>query len=293
MGAFMELNRTIWNQLPASSTALAPMRSYGAFLHSLARIQSVRGQLFHTFFLRNRSALELIRRLAERSTSTDPLRVAVLGCSTGPEAYSVGWTIRSARPDLRLILYAVDISRPALEIAESGVYSLATSQFAGSNMFDDVTQAEMEEIFDRKGEAIAVKSWIKEGMKWYLGDVRQLEFLSALGPQDIVVANNFLCHMSASVAEQCLRNIARLVTPHGYLFVSGIDLNIRTKVAKELGWVPVQELLEQIHEGDPRMRSSWPFHYAGLEPLNKRRGDWRLRYAAAFQIVPRELGRRR
>ena len=52
------------------------------------------------------------------------------------------------------------------------------------------------------------------------------------------------------MAERCLRNIARLVSPHGYLFVSGIDLDIRTKVAADLGWNPLQELLEQIHEGD-------------------------------------------
>ena len=65
------------------------------------------------------------------------------------------------------------------------------------------------------------------------------------------MANNFLCHMDASMAERCLRNIARLVSPHGYLFVSGIDLDIRTKVADDLGWNPLQELLEEIHEGDP------------------------------------------
>jgi hypothetical protein len=57
-----------------------------------------------------------------------------------------------------------------------------------------------------------------------------------------------------------------------------------TKVAKELGWSPVQELLEEIHEGDPQMGSGWPFNYSSLESLNKRRRDWRLRYAAAFQL---------
>ena len=46
----------------------------------------------------------------------------------------------------------------------------------------------------------------------------------------------------------------------------------------------MQELLEEIHEGDPRMGTSWPWHYSALEPLNKKRQDWRLRYAAAFQL---------
>jgi len=286
INAYLRLNQRLWNKLPASFTALSPIRSYGYFLHTLVRIQSTRGQLFHTYFLRNRSALELIRRLVERSTRTDTLRVAVLGCSTGAEAYSVAWRIRSARPDLKLILHAVDISQQALELAENGVYSLAASQFAGTDMLDLVTEAEIEELFDREGDLLAVKSWIKEGIRWYVGDVGQSDIVSALGPQDIVVANNFLCHMNASVAERCLRNIARLVTPHGYLFVSGVDLNIRTKVAKELGWNPVQELLEEIHEGDPRMGSGWPFNYSALEPLNHRWQDWRLRYAAAFQLVP-------
>jgi hypothetical protein len=78
------------------------------------------------------------------------------------------------------------------------------------------------------------------------------------------------------------------VHPHGYLFVSGIDLDVRTKVAGDLGWHPLQELLEEIHAGDPCMKTFWPWHYAGLEPLNKKRGDWQHRYAAAFQLVPHE-----
>ena len=284
MGAYMRLNRQLWNRLPAFVIALYPIRLYGDLLHTLARKQGDRGQVFHTFFLRNRSALELIRRLAERSSRTDTLRVAVLGCSTGAEAYSVAWRIRSARPDLKLILHAVDVSRQALEIAKNGVYSPAASHFAGTDMFDRMTDAEIDELFDREGDIFAVKSWIKEGIRWSVGDVGQSEIVSALGPQDIVVANNFLCHMDASIAERCLRNIAHMVTPHGYLFVSGVDLEIRTRVAKELGWIPVQELLEEIHEGDPIMGRNWPFHYAGLEPMNKRRQDWRLRYAAAFQL---------
>jgi SAM-dependent methyltransferase len=290
MGSYMRLNRHLWSKLPASVTALYPMRLYANRLHALARIHGTRGQVLHTFFLRNRPALELIRRLVERTTRTDTLRVAVLGCSTGAEAYSVAWRIRSGRPDLKLILHAVDISRQALELAVKGAYSLADTQLTNTDIFERMTGTEIEEMFDRDGGLLTVKSWIKEGIKWHVGDVGRPEIVSALGPQDIVVANNFLCHMNASLAERCLRNIARLVTPQGYLFVSGIDLDVRSKVAKELGWNPVHELLEEIHEGDPRMGSGWPFHYAGLEPLNKRRKDWRLRYAAAFQLGARTPG---
>jgi SAM-dependent methyltransferase len=291
LGVYLRLNQRLWNKLPASFTALNPIHLYGHFLHRLARIQGTRAQAFSTHFLRNRPQLELIRRLLERSPKAAELRVAVLGCSTGAEAYSVAWRIRSARPDLKLVLHAVDISSLAVEVGKRGVYSLVTSQLTNTDMFERLTQAEIAELFDRDGDMVTVKSWIKEGIKWRVGDVGEPEILAALGLQDIVVANNFLCHMDDPTAERCLRNIARLVSPHRYLFVSGIDLDIRTKIADDLGWSPVQELLEEIHEGDPGMRSYWPCHYGGLEPMNKRRQDWRVRYAAAFQLAPSDVGR--
>jgi SAM-dependent methyltransferase len=286
INAYLRLNRVLWNNVPASFTNLAPIRSYGNFLHTLARMQGVRGQAFATHFLRNRPQLELIRRLVERRTKADVLRVALLGCSTGAEAYSVAWSIRSARSDLKLTLDGVDISKQAIEVGKRGVYSLVGSQWTNTDIFERMTGAEIEELFDGDNDVVTVKSWIKEGIKWQVGDAGDPKILDALGQQDIVVANNFLCHMDPPIAERCLRNIARLVRPEGYLFVSGIDLDVRTRVADDLGWLPVEELLEDIHEGDPCMTSLWPFHYVGLEPLNKSRQDWRLRYATVFQLMP-------
>jgi SAM-dependent methyltransferase len=108
--------------------------------------------------------------------------------------------------------------------------------------------------------------------------------IDALGRQDLVVANDFLCHMEPTEAERCLRNIARLVDSGGYLVVSGIDLDVRTKVAKDLGWRPIADLLEDIHDGDRSLRLSWPWRYWGLEPFDTRRHDWKVRYASAFQL---------
>ena len=284
--AYLGLNGRLWKKLPASLSTLNAVRSYGDLLHKLARRYDVRAQAPSTFFLRNRPQLELIRRLIERRAKNDTLRVAVLGCSTGVEAYSIAWRIRSARPDLKLILHAVDISKRVVEFGECGRYSLATAQLTDTDIFERMKETEIMELFDRDGDAVTVKSWIKEGTKWQVGDVVEPETVDALGPQDIVVANNFLCHMHPLMAEKCLRNIARLVRPYGYLFVSGIDLDVRTKVADDLRWHPLQELLEEIHEGDPCMKAFWPWSYVGLEPLNKKRGDWKRRYAAAFQLVP-------
>ena len=284
--AFLRLNRKLWYRLPLPVARLGPVRSYGNCVHALARRQGGRAQAFSTYFLRNRSELELIRRQLELKRSGETLRVAVLGCSFGAEAYSIAWRIRSARPDLKLILSAVDISRQAVEFAQRGVYSLTNSELMSTDIFERMSAVEREEFFETDGEAAAVKPWIKEGIRWSVGDVGESEVVDAVGPQEMVVASNFLCHMSPAGAERCLRNIARLVSPEGYLFISGIDLDVRTKVARDLGWKPVQALLQEIHEGDPCLLVHWPWHYGGLEPLDKKRRDWRIRYAAAFQVVP-------
>ena len=86
-------------------------------------------------------------------------------------------------------------------------------------------------------------------------DAADPELIKALGRQDTVVASNFLCHMAPADAEKCLGNIARLVTAGGYLFVSGVDLDVRTKVAVDLGWEPVPDLIAEIHNGDPSVRA--------------------------------------
>ncbi len=284
-GFFLRLNRQIWEIIPADLRKSYLIRAYGAWLQTLVRLVETRRQYFGTFFFRNRPALELIRRLADEKAKGSTLRIAVLACSIGAEVYSILWTIRLARPDLKVIMCAVDISKEILNFAEKGIYTPDTSELVGCSIFERLTAHEMEQMFDWEGDQAGVKPWLREGITWRLGDASSPELIHVLGPQDIVVASNFLCHMEPLVAENCLRNIAGLVDRGGYLFVSGVDLEVRAKVAHELGWRPIPELLEQIHDGDPDLRGGWPLEWWGLEPLNRRRRDWQLRYAAAFQSI--------
>jgi SAM-dependent methyltransferase len=282
---YLRLNKRIWEHLPSRVRNLYPIRSYGTWLHNLVCLRARREQYFGTFFLRNRPALELMRRLARQKTHGSTLRIAVLGCSIGAEVYSILWTIRSARPDLKVLLDAVDISQEILCFAEKAIYTPDTSQLVSASIFERLTEAEMVKMFDWEGDQAKVKSWLREGITWQLGDAADPELINILGPQDMVVASNFLCHMAPADAERCLGNIAQLVTPGGYLFVSGVDLDVRTKVAVDLGWEPVPESIAEIHNGDPSVRADWPWEWWGLEPLNRRKQDWETHYAAVFRIA--------
>jgi hypothetical protein len=74
------------------------------------------------------------------------------------------------------------------------------------------------------------------------------------------------------------------VRPGGYLLVTGVDLDVRTRVALDLGWKAVPELRAEIHDGDPLVRADWPWQWWGLEPFDRRRPDWETRYSAVFRI---------
>jgi chemotaxis protein methyltransferase CheR len=282
---FLRLNQRIWRRLPVRVRDLQPVRDYGGWLHTLVRRRADREMYLGTLFLRNRPQLELIRRLVSNQNLGARLRIGVLGCSIGVEVYSILWTLRRSRPDLELDVYAVDISPDVVEVGERGTYSPATSEMVNASIFDGLTEAERAEMFDWEGDEATVKPWLREGITWLVGDAGDPDLVTSLGPQDLVIASNFLCHMAPDSARLCLRNLARLVCPGGHLFVTGVDLDVRTDVAVELGWEPISELRAEIHDGDPLVRSDWPWQWWGLEPLDRRRADWETRYTAAFRTT--------
>jgi chemotaxis methyl-accepting protein methylase len=253
-------------------------------LHKLVCRRTDRKQFTGTFFFRNRPQLELIRRLTELKPRGSTLNIAILGCSIGAETYSILSTIRTGRPDLDVSVSAIDNSPEVLKVARDAVYTSQVCDFVGSLIFERMTESEFEQMFNRESDEVRVRSWIREGISWHLGDAADPGLIRVIGRQDMVVASNFLCHMQRAEAENCLRNIARIVKPGGYVFVTGIDLDVREKVASNLGWRPILELIEEIHEGDPSVRRDWPCTWWGLEPLNKKRAEWQMRYASAFRV---------
>ena len=294
----------IWRHLPTFLNSWRPVGAFGAHLHTLIQLRSKRTQSVGTFFFRNRPELELLGRLLDQKAQGSTLDVAILACSKGAEVYSISYTIRRLRPDLKVRLHAVDIDKDVLEFAERGTYSLTaetsvapapdthgeirdvaerTFQDQKTSIFERMSPDEIETMFDSAGELVKVKPHFRAGIVWRVGDACDPDFVDLVGLQDIVFANRFLCHMPSEEAERCLVNLARVVKPGGYLFVSGVDLAVRSKVARSLGWRPVTELIHEIHEGDSSLRRGWPLEYWGLEPFDQRRSDWMERYAAVFQ----------
>ena len=297
---YLAFARRVWHRLPHHWRQSRLVLAAGAHVHRLVLRHQPRGQNHSTFFFRNRAELALLTRVLDAFPEGGRLKLAILGCSKGAEVYSFAWTIRSSRSDLKLGLSAVDISQDMLDFAQRGAYSCGwqpdalhggsddelaagTDRDQPLSIFERVTPEEMEGMFDLHGGRATVKSWLRKGIRWRRGDAASEQLAQRLGRQDIVVANRFLCHMKPAAAEQCLRAIARLVRPGGYLFVSGVDLDVRTRVAHDCGWTPVTEFLEGVHDGDRTLLEGWPLEYWSIEPFQASHPDRDVRYASVFR----------
>ncbi len=300
------VNAWIWTHLPNSLKGSHLGWTYGAHVLKLIQLRSARRQYTGTFFFRNRPEIELLIRLLDRIGGTSGVDLTILGCSKGAEVYSFSYAVRSARPELQLRIRAVDIDADVVQFAQGGVYylgnrsggrdlsldplspvgDLAAKTYGdqSTSVFERMSADEIAAMFECEGERAQVRPQFCENIAWSVGDAGDPGLIDKFGLQDIVVANRFLCHMQPAEAEACLRRLVRLVKPGGYLFVSGVDLDVRSKVARELGWRPVTELIDEIHEGDQSLRKDWPLQYWGLEPFDRRRSDWDLRYASVFQV---------
>ncbi len=282
---FLRVNQATWKRLPAWLRNTRLLRWYGGILHRIVRTRAQRRQYHGTAFLRNRPELEQIVRVARARPEGSALKIAVLGCSSGCEVYSVLWSIRSARPDLDVRSQALDIAPQIVEAARLAVYTPESSQLVDSSIFERLSEQERLAMFDWDGESGTVKPvdpprnpmarrrCVRSRPHQDSGAAghrarQQFPVSHARGSCGVLSAK----HRPAGGAE-------------GHLFVLGVDLEVREKVARELGWQPVPDLIREIHDGDPSVRKDWPWDWWGLEPLNDRRKDWQLRYGVAFRVT--------
>src|SRR5260370_41371549 len=67
--------------------------------------------------------MELMGRLVDQKVYGARVAISVLACSKGAEVYSILWSIRTSRPDLKVTLQAVDISQEIVNFAKEGAYT--------------------------------------------------------------------------------------------------------------------------------------------------------------------------
>jgi chemotaxis protein methyltransferase WspC len=169
-----------------------------------------------TWFFRDPGAFTALVRLVHRewrpATSSSPLRLLSVPCSTGEEPYSIAMSLVEAgfSPE-QFRVSAADISARALAQAVRGVYGL--NSFRGKDLgFRD-------RYFRPAGNQYAIADWVRS-----LVTFQQTNLLSpgSAGRQeefDVIFCRNLLIYFDRPTQMQAMNTLARILAPGGLLFV--------------------------------------------------------------------------
>ena len=76
------------------------------------------------------------------------------------------WLIRTAPRSRDVEALGVDISEECVQAASRGVYPLRVPEIALAGM----SETSHERFLTRKGKTLVVQDWLKEGVRWAVGD---------------------------------------------------------------------------------------------------------------------------
>ncbi|RDI62672.1 two-component system CheB/CheR fusion protein [Microvirga subterranea] len=253
-----------------------------------------------TQFFRDRREFELLEsqvipHLFEGKTRNDNLRIWVLGCSTGEEAYSIGILLREHMAKLDSVphvqIFATDIDGRALASARVGRYTEAITK--------DVSPERLARWFVKEGNTYCVVKELREMCIFSQHSVIKDAPFSRL---DMISCRNLLIYLNADLQDRMIPLFHFALRPGGYLFLGNSEnISRHTKL-----FAPIDRgfRIFQRLETTARVLPEFPFTAVdrrpadGTPPLRPRRIEAGMarkaetiaeRYAPAYVLIDEEF----
>ena len=273
--------RKLIKKLPGV-TFLINTNTYKHFRHYVTLYSSERQNATFTLFLRLPTQFDalsgpVVDFLLSHGNS-GKLKITILGCSNGAEAFSVASILKNHHPNLNFSIHGYDIVNEMIDKANSACY---TEEEVFSNKM--VTPSFVHQTFDVENGYYKIKPEITRLVHFSLGDALDPNLRNIIGDSDIVFAQNFLFHLKPKMAKKAFDNICRLLSHNGVLFIDGMDLSMRQRLTHINHLSPLNYKIEEIHnEARVGRTDAWPFVYWGIEPFLTVRKEWQRRYSTIF-----------
>jgi two-component system CheB/CheR fusion protein len=173
-----------------------------------------------TSFFRNAEAFEVLQhkvfpRLLQQK-GDDPLRVWVLGCSTGQEVYSIAMAYAEAAEKMprarKLQVFATDLNDANLDKARHGLYTKSLAQ--------DVSPARLRRFFvEEEGGYRVVKS-LREQVVFARQNLITDPPFSRM---DLISCRNLMIYLEPNLQKKALPTFHYALKPEGYLFLGASE----------------------------------------------------------------------
>ncbi|MBK7645108.1 MAG: PAS domain S-box protein [Planctomycetes bacterium] len=174
-----------------------------------------------TSFFRDPGVYEALRRkvlpkLLKGRTRHDPLRIWVLGCSTGEEAYSyamvVAESLEAANGPTSAQIFATDLNPAGIERARAGVYSKERLQ--------DVSRERQRRFFVEQSGELRVAKGIRDMCVFSAHNVMTDPPFSRM---DLVSCRNLLIYLEPELQQRILPLLHYALKPKGVLVLGASE----------------------------------------------------------------------
>jgi two-component system, chemotaxis family, CheB/CheR fusion protein len=201
----------------------------------------------------------IVPRMFEGKTGNDQIRVWVLGCSTGEEAYSIGILLREFADTLdappHLQIFASDIDGRALAMARVGRYPLSIAS--------DIAPERLARWFVKEADTYSVVRELREMCIFSQHSIVKDPPFSKL---DLVSCRNLLIYLDADLQSRVVPLFHFALKPRGYLFLGNSE-NV-SRHARLFSPVERSYRVFQKSAVDGRIHSDFPLVTAIQAPSN-------------------------
>ncbi len=161
-------------------------------------------------------AAQVIPALFENRDNDSPVRVWIVGCATGEEAYSIAMLLleeaarREVRPDLQI--FATDLDGKALATAREGRYPAAIAA--------DVSDERLRRFFVRDGDQYRIRRDVRDLIVFAVHSVLRDPPFSRM---DLISCRNLMIYLDRDVQQQVCSTFQYALRPEGYLFLGSSE----------------------------------------------------------------------
>jgi two-component system, chemotaxis family, CheB/CheR fusion protein len=170
-----------------------------------------------TSFFRDKEAFEALKRVMKSRLESKPpeeeIRVWVVGCATGEEAYSIAIVIRECLDELemkrKVQIFATDLDSDAIDTGRNGIYR--------PNISDDMSVERLKTFFVRQDENYRVIKEIREMVIFATHNlIKEPPFLRT----DLISARNLLIYLKSDIQKRIIPIFRYSLSENGILFLS-------------------------------------------------------------------------
>ncbi|MEM9952227.1 MAG: CheR family methyltransferase [Chloroflexota bacterium] len=173
-------------------------------------------------------ASDVLPKIINDKTSSQPIKCWVVGCSSGEEAYTlailVDEALNASGRNLEVKIFATDIEKEHIDHAAQGTYQ--------DSILSNISQERLDHYFNKVGNEYRINRTLRRSIIFSQHDALKDP---PFGKMDLVLCRNFLIYLLPEVQERLLNRLHYALNIGGYLFLgSSESLNDETNAFAEV-----------------------------------------------------------